>query len=499
MGVMPSFVQPPTAIDTTQLPRRIGTTIVPGQLYFIPVSLWLVIGIAASVVPLSLIGAYEQDSLWVGVGIALAVVVVLHTGFAVRTVPWVPGLILMVALLQWVLGPWAGYHVPPYLPTYAMAVPASDYFSYAVPATLLLAIGLYLPLWRLGRRTVARIAPTVPVDFVHTCDIMIVVGSVASVIQVFPMPLTLQYAMLLVGYVSFVGAFGLLLARSTGWGWRLAAVLGLRAVLTSSDGMFHDLLLWTAYTVALLGFVFRWRVRTLVVLAVGAVLVMGMLNEMKLAYRLELGESPEMPLTGRAELMASAMQSQIDRPLAAFSEPGLSHTVTRVNQGWIIARILYWVPTREPFARGETLWAAVRAAVLPRVLDPGKYLAGGFWYFERFTGMSMRQVSMNLSVAGEMYANFGRQGGLIGVLLFGIVLGLVYRVFARWGVENPLWWAWAPYVMLYTMQAENGIGEAVNHVVKSFVVMIAFMSVVPAWQTLRRWHLRRPFARVAGS
>jgi hypothetical protein len=173
--------------------------------------------------------------------------------------------------------------------------------------------------------------------------------------------------------------------------------------------------------------------------------------------------------------------------------------VTRVNQGWIIARILYWVPTREPFAHGETLLAAVRAAVLPRFLDPGKYLAGGFWYFERFTGMSMRQVSMNLSVAGEMYANFGRQGGLIGVFLFGIVLGLVYRVFARWAVENPLWWAWAPYVMLYTMQAENGIGEAVNHVVKSFLVMIAFMSVVPAWQTLRRWQLRRPFARVAGS
>jgi hypothetical protein len=52
--------------------------------------------------------------------------------------------------------------------------------------------------------------------------------------------------------------------------------------------------------------------------------------------------------------------------------------------------------------------------------------------------------------------------------------------------------------MLYTMQAENGIGEAVNHVVKSSVVMFTIMSFVPAWQTLRRWHLRRPFARVAG-
>ena len=144
-----------------------------------------------------------------------------------------------------------------------------DYFSYAVPATLLLALGVYLPLWRIGRRPVQRTAPSMPADFVHTCDIMVVVGIGASIIQNTPLPVSLQYLMLLVGYLSFVGAFGLLLARAPGWGWRLAAVLALRAVLTSSDGMFHDLLLWSAYTGTLLGFVYRWRVRTLVVLAHG--------------------------------------------------------------------------------------------------------------------------------------------------------------------------------------------------------------------------------------
>jgi hypothetical protein len=51
--------------------------------------------------------------------------------------------------------------------------------------------------------------------------------------------------------------------------------------------------------------------------------------------------------------------------------------------------------------------------------------------------------------------------------------------------------------MLYTMQAENGIGEAVNHVIKSAVVMVAFMSVVPAWAVLRQWHLRGLFRRTA--
>ncbi len=87
-----------------------------------------------------------------------------------------------------------------------------------------------------------------------------------------------------------------------------------------------------------------------------------------------------------------------------------------------------------------------------------------------------------------MYANFGPTGGLVGVFLFALGLGLLYGVFARWAMDSPLWWAWAPYVMLYTMQAETGIGEAVNHVARSFLVLMVVVWVVPAWKSLRRWH-----------
>jgi hypothetical protein len=232
-------------------------------------------------------------------------------------------------------------------------------------------------------------------------------------------------------------------------------------------------------------------------LATAALVAMGMLNELKITYRIEIGENADMGMTERAGILGDAVANQFHQPTSAFHDLGLSHTVARINQGWIISRTLNWVPAREPFAHGETLMTAIRAAILPRILDPGKYMAGGYWYFERFTGLSMRQTSMNLSVAGEMYANFGREGGLVGVFCFGVLLGLVYRAFGRWGIENPLWWAWAPYVMLYTMQAENGIGEAVNHVIKSAVVMVAFMAVVPAWAVLRQWHLRGLFRRTA--
>jgi hypothetical protein len=232
-------------------------------------------------------------------------------------------------------------------------------------------------------------------------------------------------------------------------------------------------------------------------LALTGVFLIGVLNEAKYNYRRALALNPGMALVDRLSALSGQFGSQASQVHETFTGDALTRTITRLNQGWIIARIMVWVPTSEPFAGGETLVTAFRAALVPRVLDPGKYEAGGLINFPRFTGLSMpAATSMNLSPAGEMYANFGRNGDLAAMLCFGLGLGLVYYRFASWAERSPIWWAWAPYVMLYTMQAENGIGEGVNHVAKSFLVMLAVVYYVPAWRMLSRWHLRRRAASV---
>jgi len=479
---------PPTsASNTTLLPPEVGTTVATPRVYFLAMHHWAFILVVATLITALSTNAFVHDSAWVGVGVWAAVVVALHTALAARIIPWVPGLIALIALLQWVLAAWAGYHVPPPLYTLTMAVPADEYFSYAVPATVVFIVGLYLPLWRIGRRAPRRMTPTLPADFVRTCDIMIGIGFVATVAQSFEIPFSLRYAVVLIEYLAFVGAFGLALAGAPGWGWRLAAVLGIRAIISTSDGTFQELLLWTGYAFVLLTFLFRWRARTIGVITVIGVIAMGALNEIKLNYRVQLTENPDLRIEERVGALGHAFTQQIEDPLGPFNGPPLSRTVARVNQGWIISRTMYWTPTREPYAEGETLITAIRAALVPRIFDPNKYMAGGYGFFTRFTGVTLRGTSMNLSPAGEMYANFGPMGGVIGLFIFALGLGLLYGVFARWAMDSPLWWAWAPYVMLYTMQAETGIGEAVNHVARSLLVMMIVVWLVPAWQSLRRW------------
>ena len=439
-----------------------------------------------------------DDSAWIGVGIALTVAVALHTVLASRTIPWFPGLAVLVALLQWVLAPWVAYHLPPLVPAFAMVVPPATYFSFAVPCAVALAVGLYLPLWTPGARVLPRAPITVPAGFRMSCDGMIVVGLVARLVGLQDVPWSLSYALTLVSDLAWVGAFGLLLIRARGWGWRLALVFLVRAALASSDAMFHDLLLWAAAAALLIAFVRQLRPVMVGALAASGLLLLGVVNQVKVSFRSVLVGSPELTLTGRATALVAVLGEEISHPFAAFTGRDWVRTVTRANQGWIIAHVESWVPIREPYADGETVGAALRSALAPRVLDPEKYVAGGT-YFERFTGLPLpRSTSMNLSIAGEMYANFGPVGGVFGVFVFGLLVGGLVRGFAALARRSPLWWAWAPYVLLYVMQAENGLGEEVNQIVKAVVTAGAMIAVIPAWRALRAWPLRLRRVRVAG-
>lgn len=464
-----------------------------GTWYFVSARTWGGITAVAAMTAAVTADAYAEDSWWLGVAVFVTVGLALHTLVVTRAIPWIPGVAALVAMVQWVLAPWVAYHIAPIVPSFAMPLPAEMYFRYAVPAVLALALGLYLPLWRTGRHPLSaqRARVTVPKSFRLTCDLMVAGGLAASAALAHGTPAALDYAVRLVSDLAFVGAFGLLLARVPGWGWRLAAVLIMRAALASLDGMFHDVLIWTAYAGAVAAFTYRLRPVTLAALAVAAIVAMGALNEIKGEYRAALAANPDRALDGRVQLLGATLGDQLHDPTAPFTGDARARTIARLNQGLIIAHILAWVPTSEPFADGETVRAALWNAVVPRVLEVPKYEAGGT-YFERFTGTPLpRATSMNLSVAGEMYANYGPTGGWIGVFAVGTTIGLLFLVFASRARWSPLWYAWAPYVLLYAVQAENGLGEEINQIAKSLLIMAAFVMTVPAWAaSSRRWARR---------
>jgi hypothetical protein len=170
----------------------------------------------------------------------------------------------------------------------------------------------------------------------------------------------------------------------------------------------------------------------------------------------------------------------------------LSDTVVRYNQGWIVNQVMTLVPSEEPYAKGETIVTAAKAALVPRLLAPGKYTAGGKLNMARFAGMEMEGVSMNLGYAGEMYANFGYYGGIAGCFMYAVLLGLGFRWVASRALRSPLWWVFLPYVGSIAFKAEDGIGEILNWIVKATLVAAA---VVLLFHDIRKALLAAPEAK----
>jgi hypothetical protein len=143
------------------------------------------------------------------------------------------------------------------------------------------------------------------------------------------------------------------------------------------------------------------------------------------------------------------------------------------------------VPRKVPYAQGETVKDAFMFALLPRVLFADKPRGASRIIFARFTGLQLNQsTTMGLSIPGEMYANFGYWGGVLGTFVFGSFVGLAYSRFATLARKSPLWWAAAPIVLLAATEPAWNLEDICNYIVKSFLVLLILAYGIPLLRDL---------------
>jgi len=147
-------------------------------------------------------------------------------------------------------------------------------------------------------------------------------------------------------------------------------------------------------------------------------------------------------------------------------------SIDRINQGWIVARIMRYTPYFEPFAGGETILTGIRASLIPRFLDTDKLKAGGRDNFTRFTGKLISETtSMGLSPLGEAYANFGINGGILFLFLLGLFYNFYIFMILRLSDKYPSLVLWIPLLFLQVVKAETDFVVVLNHLVKASMVV----------------------------
>ena len=200
-------------------------------------------------------------------------------------------------------------------------------------------------------------------------------------------------------------------------------------------------------------------------LAAAGVAGLWILLSFKYEYRKTLQQAGQPAST--FSIFAGMLWQQIAHPDRIFNPSVLETAINRFNQGYYMAQTMAWTPSREPFARGETLYEDVKGALLPRLLAPDKHRAGGYENMARFAGVSGRSYSMNIGIFGEAYANFGIGGGIVCLFGYSLLLATLMRLSIRH--LDPPWW---PFLFLPALHVESDMGIVFNHLVKAGLIAV---------------------------
>ena len=449
---------------------------------------WLVAATGGLIVSGFLWPWYDHISYWIGLTVFLMVVTVIHMIFTSRFFVPLPHIAIQISGLQYVLAAWLTTYYPSDNPVFNIGERLPEYLTFTGKAIIAVFLGWTVTLWGI-KQTPMRTMPASPA-LLAELDVLFWFGLFVAVMGGFVHLGSLDFVVVLCANLRYVGALGRMMVGGPGWKWRIWLTLALEVLWATRGGMFHSLLLWSACAFAL--YIFKTKPKRVVVLGLVClgVLLLPALEQAKFKIRERVWTEQQGQrywlisienLRNTVDWFGDLGDGVIKTATLSWDADFLGDICARYNQGWIINRVMETVPASEPYARGKTLIADAEAAALPRVLAPNKMEAGGKENMARYANYTPNEsTSMNLGYAGEFYANFGYFGGIIGCFCYALVLGLLYRWVFNRAAQNPLWWAFIPFVGLIGLKAEDDVGAVLNWIVKAGILTVAIYYFFPA-------------------
>jgi hypothetical protein len=383
-------------------------------------------------------------------------------------------MIIFFPIVQWIIGPILSYRFLTDDVSYYMVIPEDDYMSFAVPGVLLFAVGLYLPFFKTtfeGKRVLSGIE-TVINRFPNLDILFIVVGLLLSIIEPF-LPIQLRFFVFLAGNLQFIGLFFLMLNKKRKRRNLLFySFLALSFLLSVAQGMFHVIILWYSFLFFIVSFIKNFKPFKKVLIILLFLFAVVIIQTVKYEFREIVWYGKKTDNSSPTSVFFNLVSKNIENKELLASESNINNLITRINQGWIIARIMDYTPRYEPFAKGETIWNALQSSFVPRFLSSEKSGSGGKEYYPRFTGLELGEgTSMDLSILGEAYANFGRRG-IYFMLIYGLFLSLTYSGIIHLFKKRPTLLFFIPLIYLQVVKAESDFLTALNHFVKASIFVV---------------------------
>lgn len=386
-------------------------------------------------------------------------------------------LMLLISCLQWVAGPFIAYYLGNNHWKYYMSLPEELYMSFISGAVAMFITG-YLLFYKRIRILQVGLEERVHLQLSANANLpltLVVIGLVAHTLAGL-VPFAFRFIFFLLDGMQFIGVFYFFFTGHRLKWVAFAFVIILNFSISLTLGLFHNLILWLSFVFIYLNRIYKFNTINNILLIAAGFYFLFLLQGIKGEYREEVIIGPgvkegveknEEYFQTFGRLMSEQMESEKSEDLTF-----LEMINVRLNQGWIISRVMYYVPRFTPYANGETILDAVKASLLPRFIDPEKKMAGGKENYERFTGFLLDGTSMGISLVGEAYANYGYEGSIYFMLIWGIFISTVVYFIFRLSEYYVSMWLWLPMIFNQVVKAETDLVVVLNYLTKSLVLVI---------------------------
>lgn len=367
----------------------------------------------------------------------------------------------LIATVQLVVAPvvmYAGFNTHY---RHHMYVAPEIYFALAIPAVCLYSIGLTMKL-PFGAHDPAPLPKHL--DLGRAGMLLVGAGTLATAMAAFA-PGQIGFLFYLLAQLRYVGAIYLYFSGYKHRWFVIAFAFSALYATAARYGMFHEILLWISLAASYSFLVKRRTVVTKLGYLAFMVAIISVVQLVKTNFREDL-------LLGKQASLGDSLIRAVASEKDTFGRDWQESMVIRLNQGWLISKAIEHVPSKVPFAGGETILDALYAATLPRALNPRKAMASGRENLNRFTGLKVsKDTSMGLGPLGEGYVNFGNYGAMIVMLAFGMSLNAIFRLMCGWSFRDPFFLFCIPVVFLQAIKMETEFLTIFNHLAKALIVV----------------------------
>lgn len=363
---------------------------------------------------------------------------------------------------------------------YRMKLPEQDYFLLAIPAIILLQLGMNCiktNIFQFSFKTVllqSAMNRNLLLQWLYAGTAIVFLNSF--------LPADLGFFFYLLSGIRFVAAYGLFIMDARKYKWHLAGISFIEMTMSLKWGMFHDFIMWLIFFGILWVYLKKPAKNRKIIIATFVLIAVYVLQIVKADYRSQIGGNSE---EAGLSTFQEAVEKNANSDEGLFTTSKATNSLTRVNQAWIFASTVNRMIQIQDYQGIDLIGKYAEAAFLPRFLAPDKLRAGDKEIFNRFSGHRVNSgTSMGLGFFADGYIAYGQVGTYLFAFLLGLIFALVFKVVEFWSKVSPFFILLMFPILHYAVRPDCETQTILGHIVKGVFVFGCLM-----------WYHKNQFSR----